>query len=248
MFGGFVTALRTLTLLPVPGKEAGRFSDSLHWFTVVGLLIGLADAFLVRVGLAAGWPELAALLALAGGLVLTRGLHADGLADMADGFFGGRDRASALRIMKDPTVGSFGAVALVLALLAKWVVLLRLAIHGGMAQIVAGAMLARMSQVLLAVRLPYARQEAGTAKAFVEGAGTPHLVSALLSGALATMLVFGADPISALVPFAAALLATSCIGLLSLRRIGGVTGDVLGAVSEATELCVWLACALAMPA
>lgn len=247
MFSGLVTALRTLTLLPVPGKEAERFSDSLHWFTFVGCFVGLFQAGLAWSGLAAGWPELAALLALAGGIVFTRGLHADGLADLADGFFGGRDREAILRIMKDPAVGSFGAVALVLVLLAKWVALLRLASHGGLAQIATGAMLARMSQVLLAVRLPYARQGSGTAKAFVEGAGTTHLVSALLSGAVATMLLCGPDPIAALVPFAAALVAAVAVGLLSLRRIGGVTGDVLGAVSETTELFVWFACVLSLP-
>ena len=244
MLNGLVTALRTLTLLPVPGKDAERFSSSLYWFPIVGLMIGAVQAGLAWAGAAAGWPELAAMIALGGGVMLTRGLHADGLADLADGFFGGRSKEAALRIMKDPNVGSFGALALIVVTLLKWVCLLELVRYGAFGMLVAGVMLARMAQVLLAARLPYARSEGGTATAFVEGAGTSHLLVAILSSLLLLLPLVNFDPLKAAILTGSGIASASAVGLLSWRKIRGVTGDVLGTCSELTEAAVWLSAAL----
>lgn len=244
MVRGLVTAFRTLTILPVPGRDAERFSDSLYWFSLVGLLVGAAEALLAGVGMLLDWPELAAALALFGGIVLTRGLHTDGLADLADGFFGGRTREARLRIMKDPNVGSFGAIALVLVNLFKWIILLELSRREAFGMIVAGSLLARMTQVLLASNLPYARAEGGTATAFVDGADRSHLVVALVSAAALLPLLPGCNLQQSMFLILASLLSTLLIGGLSIRKIGGVTGDVLGACSELTETLVWLAAAL----
>ncbi|HWR00794.1 MAG TPA: adenosylcobinamide-GDP ribazoletransferase [Chlorobaculum sp.] len=244
MLRGLVTAIRTLTLLPVPGREADRFSSSLYWFPVVGLMIGTVQATLAWAGAKAGWVELAALLALGGGVVLTRGLHADGLADMADGFFGGRTKDARLRIMKDPNVGSFGAMALIVVTLFKWVCLLELVRYGAFGMIAGGVMLARMVQVFLAARLSYARAEGGTATAFVEGAGTVHLLIAFVSGLLLLLPLVHFDPLKSALLTLAAIGPASAVGFLSWRKIEGVTGDVLGACSELTEAFVWLAAVL----
>ncbi|NTU93448.1 MAG: adenosylcobinamide-GDP ribazoletransferase [Chlorobiaceae bacterium] len=244
MLAGLVTALRTLTILPVPGRDAERFSSSLYWFTFTGLLIGLVETGLAMLGMAAGWPELAAFLAVAGGVLLTGGLHADGLADLADGFFGGRTRESSLRIMKDPNVGSFGAIALVLLFLFKWIALQRLLHIGSYGPIASGVVLARMAQVVLAERLPYARPGSGTAKAFVDGAGLTHLLTAAVSASLLVLLLMRFDPLDTLILVVAALGSAGALGLLAMKKIGGVTGDVLGAVSEMTELFVWVSGAL----
>ena len=246
MMRGLVTAIRTLTLLKVPGKEAERFSSSLYWFPIVGLMIGAVQAGLAWAGARAGWVELAALLALGGGIVLSRGLHADGLADMADGFFGGRSKESALRIMKDPSVGSFGAMALIVVTLFKWVCLLELVRYGAFGMIAGGVMLARMAQVMLAARLPYARAEGGTATAFVEGAGTLHLMVAFVTGVLLLLPLVHFDPMRALLLTLSAIVSASATGILSWHKIGGVTGDVLGACSELTEAFVWFVAALSL--
>lgn len=246
MLRGLVTALRTLTALPVPGRDAGRFSDSLYWFPLVGLVIGTLEALLARFGVLAGWYEMAALLALGGGIILTRGLHADGLADLADGFFGGRNREAALRIMKDPNVGSFGSLALILVMLFKFVCLLELARYGAFGTMTAGVLLARMGQVLLATWLPYARAEGGTATAFVEGAGWPHLVVVVASAFVFLLYPVGFGWSRTLFLMVSAAASTLALGLLSRRKIGGVTGDVLGACSELTEAFVWFAAVLSI--
>jgi len=245
MLRGLVTAIRTLTVFSVPGRDAEKFSSSLYWFPVVVAFLGTLLAATAWIGVRLGWNELAAVGVVVGGLLLTRGMHADGLADMADGFWGGRgERERILSIMKGPAVGSFGALALVSLLMLKWVVVLRLLEDGAFAVIAAGVLLGRLSQVVLASSLPYARQNQGTASGFVDGAGLRHAFSA---SALSLILLF---PFFADHPLLFVLLTTSSIvvvlgtGLLSRRKIGGVTGDVLGAVSEVTELLVWLVAGL----
>ncbi|UWX58415.1 adenosylcobinamide-GDP ribazoletransferase [Chlorobaculum sp. MV4-Y] len=246
MVRGLVTALRTLTILPVPGREAERYSDSLYWFPLAGLLIGTLETLLARLGVLAGWYEMAAMLALGGGIIFTRGLHADGLADFADGFFGGRNREASLRIMKDPNVGSFGSLALIFVMLFKFVCLLELVRYQAFGTMMAGVLLARMGQVLLASSLPYARAEGGTATAFVEGAGWQHLVVAIASAFVLLLYPTGFGWQRALFLIASAVASTLALGLLSRRKIGGVTGDVLGACSELTEAFVWFAAVLSI--
>ncbi len=243
MLSGLVTALRTLTVLPVPGRESDTFSHSLYWFPVVGLLLGLVEGAIGYCGFRLGWNELSAALVLLGGIALSRGMHADGLADMADGFWGGKTKEAALRIMKDPSVGSFGAIALSATMLLKWVALLKLVGFGAFEFIAAGVLLARQVQVLLASALTYARSEGGTAQAFVSGAGALHIVVTSLLTLLFLVSLLHADLYALVTVVSAALLGALLTGWLSWRKIGGVTGDVLGAGSEITELFVWIAAA-----
>ncbi len=244
VLSGLVTALRTLTVLPVPGRECDRFSHSLFWFPLVGLLLGLMQAAPGFFSSRFGWNELSAAIVLLGGIALSRGMHADGLADLADGFWGGRTREARLRIMKDPNVGSFGAIALFAMMLLKWIALFKLVGMGAFEFIAAGVLLARQVQVLLASALPYARSEGGTAQAFVGEAGALHGVVTFLLTILFLLPLLHADLSALSVVIAAALVAALLTGALSWSKIGGVTGDVLGAGSEVTELFVWIAAAL----
>ncbi len=239
MLRGLVTALRTLTVLPVPGRDAETFSNSLYWFPLVGLLVGAVQAGIGYLIMFSGWEEFAAAAVLCAGVILTRGIHADGFADVADGFFGGSTVEKRLRIMKDPAVGSFGAIGLILLFLFKWAVLVKLLAFGLYSWILYGCMLARTVQVFLAGSLPYARPEKGTASGFVEGTGKRHLGTAF-SLSLAVLLFL--PTVSVLQPVTAVLAASvagSCVAALSRAKIKGVTGDVLGASSEVTELFVW---------
>ena len=239
MLKGLVTALRTLTVLPVPGKDAVHFSSSFYWFPLVGFLIGALQSGAGYLVMAAGWPEFGAASVLFAGVVLTRGIHADGFADLADGFFGGKTVESRLRIMKDPAVGSFGAIALVLLFLFKWVVLVKMLSLELYAWIVSGIVLARLAQVMLASFLPYARSDGGTAAGFVEGAGSRHIGAAFFLSVIILLFLMN----MALLPLGAALFAAGIgavlTAMLSLKMIKGVTGDVLGASSEITEVLVW---------
>jgi len=239
--GALVTAFRTLTILPVPGKEVSSPASSLPWFPVVGLTLGgLVYAVAMVVDLAAShtWPEVVAFAALAAGVFLTRGLHLDGLSDWADGFGSLADREQMLEIMKDPRAGVFGVTALILSCLGKWVVLVRLwQLRAGL-WILAAFVVSRTMQAELAAAFPYARREGGTARAFVEGTKPGHRVGSLVAAALILYALFALKGLGAL---ALGVLTGELFGLWCMKRLGGVTGDILGACSEFVEFAVLLA-------
>jgi adenosylcobinamide-GDP ribazoletransferase len=233
-------ALGFLTCLPVREPPAWRDLDlaaSVPLFPIVGALIGLAGA----IGYAlAGWlglpPWPAAAIALATTIWLTGALHEDGLADVADGFGGGRTREDKLRIMRDPRLGSYGALALVLAALARAGALAALGAPGavGAALIAAGAA-SRAALPAVMASLPNARSDGLAA-----GAGRPHplrTTAALLVAALIAIVLLGQAAPAALLGGAAGALA---VALAARRQIGGYTGDVLGAVQQLAEIGVLL--------
>jgi adenosylcobinamide-GDP ribazoletransferase len=239
MFRGLVTALRTLSVAPVPGKEAKHMTGALVWFPVAGLLLGaLLHGFTIILCLAfpRDWPELVALLVLVAGVLLTHGLHMDGLADCADGLCGTRDRMKALEVMKDSRIGAFGVIAVVAVMLAKWICLVRLVDSCETQWLVVAYVISRLMQVDLASSHPYARIT-GTGEPFVAGARSIHMGSASI---VAILILFGACGFNGL--WIVALLlgwgVSRTLGLWCRRRIGGVTGDVLGAGSELIETAV----------
>ncbi len=237
MLNGWITAVRTLTIIPVPGKDARDFSTSLYGFVWVGALLGgilYGLALLLQSKICSGWPEASAFLVVLAGVILTRGLHLDGLADVADGFWGGHSRERVLEIMKDSLLGTFGVVALILLLLGKWVVLVRLLSSGQVLWLVAALIVSRVLMVDLSVRYPYAR-ESGTASQFVKGAKLTHWVSNFIPAAIILFLLLEWQGVLVL---AGGWIFCWFFGQMSRRRIGGVTGDLLGACCELSEVGV----------
>jgi adenosylcobinamide-GDP ribazoletransferase len=177
MLSGLVSAVRTLSLLPVPGRDATEMTRSLPWFPLVGALLGAvvygAWRLLDAAGLS-GWHQGEAVLLVLLATALTRGLHLDGLADWADGYFSLQGRKRALEIMKDPRVGTFGVIALMAVLGLKWVALTRLIEQGAAVWIVPAYVVSRTAQVELAVSLPYAGVDSGFGAAFVKDARWWH--------------------------------------------------------------------------
>jgi adenosylcobinamide-GDP ribazoletransferase len=232
-----LAAIAFLTRIPV-----GRWIDfgrddvarSAAWFPAVGALLGGLECL-------AAWllcPHLpaavTAALLVALDMLLTGALHYDGLADSADGFGGGKDRDDVLRIMRDHAIGSYGGVALVLAVGMKIAALA--ALLKGSAwplALIAAPLLGRWAIVLLSAALPYARATASV----VVGMGRKALAWGTLLTALA--LAAGRDP-RLWIAAAVVLLLTACLGLYCRRKIGGITGDTLGAGAELAEIAVLL--------
>jgi len=228
-------AMMLLTRLPagwidgaVPDLAAARWA-----FPVVGAGIGfltwLAHAGAQAVGAP---PALAALLALAALALLTGALHFDGLADCADGIGGGRDKAHALEIMRDSRVGSYGMLAL-MVVAGLWVVSIAI-VDPGPPAFVGAAMLSRAGMVAVQEILPPARGDGMARLAAGETRGA-RVVLAIL--ALGAFLVWPG-------PSIAALVAGTVTAWRAHRKIGGQTGDVLGAVQLVSETAIWvlLAC------
>jgi adenosylcobinamide-GDP ribazoletransferase len=239
---GLTTAIRTLTAIPVPGSESRELSSALPWFPVVGLLLG---GVLLCFGLAwealpfPQWPAGCAMLLLIINVLLTRGLHLDGLADWADSI-GGFGREKRLAIMKDVSVGAFGTLALIMAMMIRGVVYYRLALSDTLIWIMPIMMISRSMLVELVTTMPYARSGDGMARPFIEnGTGRQRGLSFMI--ALALSLLFG--------PIGAALLVVAWMITLIYkaycrRNFGGVTGDLLGAANEFLEIILLTACAM----
>jgi adenosylcobinamide-GDP ribazoletransferase len=174
----------------------------------------------------------AAALVLALTVVLTRGLHLDGLADTMDGLGGGRDPEARLRIMKDSALGAFGAASLILALLIKYGFFLSIGPAAGRILILF-PLVSRWGMVLLAYLSPYARKEGGLGQAMTLGVTGPIVLGATLGAAALALLAAG---LAGLVLLAGAGVAVALMKIYFNKKLGGITGDVLGAANEVLEI------------
>jgi adenosylcobinamide-GDP ribazoletransferase len=232
-------ALTFLTKLPWPWRgpaDETALARSLFWFPWVGALLGLGF-WVAWAGLQKILPAPAAAALLLGLTVwVTGGLHLDGLADTADGLGGGHTPETALRIMKDSRVGAFGVISLVLALILKFSLFLSLAAQThGAAVLVLFPVISRWGMVLLAYLSPYARPEGGLGQAMTLGVSPRVLAGASLAAGVLSVLILGAP---GLVLFGAAAALVWLGSLYFQRRLGGITGDILGAANEVLEILV----------
>ncbi len=239
---GLKAATRTLTSIPVPGGEDKDLSLALPWFPAVGLVLGTIlwlSGVIWSLFLFSQWYSGCALLLVILDVLLTRGLHLDGLADWADSM-GGFGRERRLAIMKDVSLGVFGAIALILCLMTKFVVLERIISLGTLCWIVPVMVISRTMMVELMTTMPYARNGEGMARSFVENAGKGRRIISLIIS-FAICLVSG--PIG-MGLFIIAWTIARIFRAYCLNRFGGITGDLLGASDEIIEVMLLALCAL----
>ncbi len=237
--GGLVTAVRTLSIVRIPGRGSTSSADALYWFPLVGLLLGSLLCLIAQglIALPVDIPATGiAVVVLTAGVLLTRGLHLDGLADWADAWWGGYSCTRVLEIMKESHIGTFGVTALILTMLGKWVFYVQLVEAGGCVWIAASFILARTGMVDLAVAQPYARPGDGTAAQLVREAKPRHLLTAVALAAALLLLLPGLSVRDTAVGLLVALPVSRLFGLHCRQRVGGVTGDILGAGNEWIEL------------
>ena len=241
--GGLRLAVTLLTAIPLDGLNGRGASGpapsrrnaaaAMAWAPVVGLLLGAAAAGVIE--LAARWgrtgPLLAAVLAVTALALLTRGLHLDGLADLADGLGSRRPADEALAIMKRSDIGPFGVVTLVFALLIQVAALAQAQSLGrGVAAIVAAAVAGRLSLTWACRRGVPAARGSGLG-AMVAGTVNPVIPAVVTVAVLAAGYPFG---LVIVVGMAAGLAVSLVVTAWAVRRLGGITGDVLGALVEIT--------------
>ena len=232
----FSLALVFLTRIPVPlwfEPEPQDWGNSVFFFPFVGLLIGglLAglDALFASVD-----PGVAAALLLTIWVLLTGGLHLDGLADTADAWLGGGDRDKTLAIMKDARSGPMAIIAIVLLLLIKFATLQVGVAHQAWAMLVVTPALGRAAILWLLLTTPYVRP-GGIGMIYANHLPRTACLLLLLAGSAVSLWVFGWDGIILLLWLGASLL---CLRQGLVRRLGGITGDTLGAACELTEATV----------
>ena len=243
----FLRALQVLTRLPVPvtgEPPADWLSRAAKWFPLIGIGIGAVGGAIFFMARQA-WPTgaLPAVLAIAATVLLTGGLHEDGLADVADGFGAGGDGESRLRIMKDSHIGAYGVLALILSGAAKIAALTPMTPLQGLAALVAAHGLGRAGCAMTMVALTYVRPAESSKFGPMNRPSPAGTIFANVTGVVALMLL----PFPAVKAcLAAGVLAGGGMIWLSYRKIGGYTGDVLGAVEQVVEVAVLAAAAGAL--
>lgn len=240
-------AFRFLTCIPFPGNgrlESKQLGSSSAWFPLVGFCIGI---ILSVTGKCLGYffvPMATAALLLALWTALSGGLHMDGLMDTADGLYGSRETERALEIMRDSRVGAMGVTAAIIVVILKWAFLTSLlerigegGINEWMRLAVIPAM-GRWAMVYLLFVYPYARREGGLAQPFsTETKKGQFFISSLT----VLMLCLLSKRPELWLAWAAAFLTAAFAGWRVSKRLGGITGDVCGAVNELTEALALLA-------
>jgi len=237
----FFGAVRFFTRLPVPawvGHSSEALNRSARYFPAVGLLIGGIGA-LVYLAAALLWPQpVAVLLSMAATIYVTGAFHEDGLADTVDGLGGGWDKLCILEIMKDSRVGSYGVVAMVLALLGKFTLLA--ALDGALIPfaLLAGHALSRFCSTVLLATMDYVREDLlSKARPLATRLSTGEML-------VAAFFVLAALPLlpleKAITGCLLAALATVWLAAKFERWLGGYTGDCLGATQQVSEIAFYL--------
>ncbi len=237
----FFEALRFLTIVPLPAAknpQPAQLARSMAFFPAVGFLIGFVSlwAYALVIPWLPSSPAHLVLIVLP--IFLSGGLHLDGLADCCDGIFGGRSRADVLRIMKDSHIGTFGAAAIMLMLLAKYEFVK--AVPNKAAVYLLALTAGRWAQVVLSFALP-AASETGLASAVARQVGAREL-------GIASVFLFAVTLLAGWTGFAAllwALMILWALGWFFRAKAGGITGDLLGASSEIVELTILVAASMA---
>ncbi len=234
----FVFAWHFLTAIPLSRSHheptASELAASMAWYPVVGILIGgglvLADLVLAKVFAA----EVVNVLLIVLLVLLTRGLHQDGLADTLDGLAGGRTPAERLPIMRDPRIGAVGATGLFLSLILRYAGLMVLPQPLRLPALLCMPALGRWAMVTVAWASPYARAEGGLAAPFLTHLSWGHVLVSTGALVMGLSLAFTVPGAFVVLVCAAALLVAVWAGC----RIwfGGITGDTLGATNEIIEI------------
>ncbi len=238
----FFSALSFLTILPVGKARFEPSPNAALFFPIVGVLIGLFIFGVDQFATDFLFPEIRGLLVVAMLAVLSGGLHLDGLADSADGLLSHRSREDMLDIMHDPRIGTMGALALFFCLTFKWIALINLSAPETKYWILAAPAIARVALVAGLVKYPHAKAQGGTHSTFYQKgkwlllffAWLPFLILFLndLSSGIAGLILF----ISIFYLF----------NQFVIEKIGGITGDTLGALCEIMEACILLLGAVIM--
>jgi adenosylcobinamide-GDP ribazoletransferase len=235
-----LVALQFLTRLPVPVAHdlpSDALAESARFFPIVGAIVGGgAVAIDLLIAPRAGRNASVALI-LIYLVVVTGGLHEDGLADAADGFGGGWTRDRVLAIMRDSNIGSFGALAIGCSLLARFAFLTSAPATGFHGVLIAGQVLGRWATVPLAHWLPPARSEDGQGARMAQKTSMTSLV---VGSTLMAVIVSVTCGFAAVWMIAVACVVAALTGAYYRRRIGGITGDCLGATCQLTECAVYL--------
>lgn len=235
----FLIALQFLTRIPVKISDKIEDQDygySMAWFPVVGLILGWILALVFKLTVLVVNPAIAVVLVITIYMFLTGALHIDGLSDACDGLYGGKgDKVKTLEIMKDSRIGTIGALALVLDIGLRFALLYSLPVSRIPASLILMVVLGRWGQVFFCLNAPSARAE--SRGGYFSGSLTPAIFG-FSSMTMLGMCLFLLKPVSLVLLLVFLVLIIRIAKNYFRRKIGGITGDTIGALNEITEIFV----------
>jgi adenosylcobinamide-GDP ribazoletransferase len=247
----FFIALQFFTRLPIPqwvGFRPAWLHHASRYFPAVGIVVAAAAGAVHALAVLL-WPQsVAVLLSTVAGILLTGAFHEDGFADVCDGFGGGATPERILDIMKDSRVGAFGAIGIVLMLALKCAALAALPAGAVVAALFVAHPLSRLAATSLILGLDYAKSE-GKAKPLAQHMSRGEFAIAAACACMPAALLLGTGRLAwqpVAVAAIAAMFVTWRLATFFVRRIGGYTGDCLGAVQQATEVVIYLGIAASL--
>ncbi len=249
-FNIFLGALMFMTRLPVGKGYVFRSEDlprSTVYFPIVGLMIGLLSGLVLLCAEPFFPPVVAVLFCMGTTVLVTGALHEDGLADAMDGLVGGEESGRRLEIMRDSRLGSYGAVALWFSLTAKAFVLTSLLEEGvfkAVTALIVAQGLCRAATVALLFSHSYVRSDQSKASPFGNAVTLKEALLASIFPVLLSFVLLGNKSVLTLIAAAA---GTWAAGRYFQRKIGGITGDCLGAASQLIELVCYLSLVVRLP-
>ena len=235
--GHFLVGIMFLTRLPVPATliyTEGRLARAARYFPMVGVLVGLITGGIYFLASQYLDPLLAGTMAIVMGMYVTGALHEDGFADCCDGLGGGQTREQALEIMRDSRIGTYGTCALIGSIALRAVSVSTFEAYQGFLALIIAHALSRGLLPLVLVSGRYARTR-GLASSVAEGVSTQEAVVAVCFSVVVAMLL---GPVAGIAACAAAVLCGSLMLAILLRRLGGYTGDGLGAIQQVAEISI----------
>ncbi len=239
MITSFLLALQFLTVIPLKLKDAGaqRMAGSMVFFPLIGLLLGL---FLAGVNVLLSFLNFPSLtlnvIIVVVLIVITGGMHLDGLSDTSDAFLSGKPKEQMLGIMRDSHTGVMGVLSLISVILLKVVLLFSISLSLKPIILMLMCSLSRFSAVATIFFFPYARQE-GKAGVFIKGMNLRIFILSSIAAVVAAAVVW---QIKGLVILLIITGLSYVMGKFSTKKIGGITGDTLGAGIEITEIVTLL--------
>lgn len=239
----FLAALQFLTAVPVKIKQISdkNIACSMIYFPIVGLMLGIILTGINSLLCFSNFADISVNIILAVSLAaITGGLHLDGLSDTLDALLSGKDKEAMLKIMREPHIGAMGTIAITGAILLEISFLSSISIPLKNQAILLACLLSRWSMVLAMSLFPYARDE-GKAKLFMQGINLKIFIMATLITLACALIIW---QMKGLLVLSFVAISTCWIGAAIKKRIGGITGDTLGAINELTQIIALFAVCL----
>jgi adenosylcobinamide-GDP ribazoletransferase len=239
----FLFALQFLTIIPLKIKnfDSAKFSKAMLYFPIVGLLIGLILAGINNLFLFLGFNNfIISIILVVALIIITGGMHLDGLSDTFDAIASGKDKETMLSIMRDSHAGVMGILSIICVILLKISFLSSLSYAYKINALMVMCMLSRAAMVFIIFMFPYARSD-GKGKIFSQGVNLKIFIVVIMLSLIFTLAFYG---IKGLILIAVAYLTSFVFARFITRKVGGITGDSLGAAGELTETTVLAALAL----